>query len=98
MKESKIQDPCFFAFSLTNHKKYYTKNKTSIYLQNLFKSYLFFSNCDGCCIEVNNNCLNPNQIWINNEMLSNCNQEEFCGLYKKDNATLLEYEIFQMKY
>ena len=97
LKESKIEDPSFFAFSLTNKKRYYPKNKESIYLQYLFKDYLFYSCCNGN-IDVNNNCLNPNRIWINNEMLSNCNQEELCGLYKKDYATLSEYEVFQMKY
>ena len=98
LKESEIKDPSIFAFSLTNKKRYYPKNKESILLQNLFKDYLFCSNCNGCRIYVNNNCLNSNQIWINNEMMSNCNQEELCGLYKKDYATLSEYEVFQMKY
>ena len=97
LKESKIEDPSLFAFSLTSNKKYYPKSKESIHLQYLFKGYLFNSCCNGS-IYVSNNCLNPNNIWINNEMLSNCNQEEFCGLYKKDNATLSEYEVFQMIY
>ena len=98
LKESEIKDPSFFVFSLTNNKRYYPKNKESIHLNYLFKDYLFYSECNSFCIWVNNNGLNPNQIWINNEMLSNCNQEELCGLYKKDNTTLLEYEVFQMKY
>ena len=115
-KEFQINDPCFFAFSLTNKKKYYPINKESIYLKYLFKDgfyytiiqifdnefkkeiNLFYPEWNNVNIHVNNHCLNPNQIWINNEMLGYCIQEEFCGLYKKDNATLSKYEVFQMIY
>ena len=56
-------------------------------------------NCDGSCIWVYNNCLSSNKIWINSESLSNCDQKELCGLYKKDyNTSLLEYEVFHIKY
>ena len=71
--------------------KYFPKNKNKIHLKSLFNTYLFNSVCDGNSIAVNNNCLNSN-------MLSNCNQVELCGLYKEDYTSLLDYEVFQIKY
>ena len=98
IKGQEIKDPSIFVFSLTNKKKYYPKDKDKINLNSLFSSYLFCSDCNGCCIFMNNNCLNSNNIYINNQMLSNCKQEELCGLYKADYTSLLDYEVFQIKY
>jgi hypothetical protein len=98
IKEQEITDSSIFIFSLTNKKKYFPKNKNKIHLKSLFNTYLFNSVCDGNSIAVNNNCLNSNKIWINYQMLSNCNQVELCGLYKEDYTSLLDYEVFQIKY
>ena len=54
--------------------------------------------CDSHDIKAYNNCLASNNMWINSESLSNCDQKELCGLYKKDNTSLLEYEVFHIKY
>ena len=53
--------------------------------------------CDNS-ISVYNNCLASNRMWINYNSLSNCNPQELCCLYKDDYTTLLEYEIFLIKY
>lgn len=98
IKGQEIKDPSIFVFSLTNKKKYYPKDKDKIHLNGLFSSYLFCSDCNGCRIFISNNCLNSNKIWINNQMLSNCKQEELCGLYKDDYTSILDYEVFQIKY
>lgn len=98
IKESQIYDHSLFVFSLTNKIKFYPCDKGAIFLQNLFKDYLFFSSCNGSSISVSNVCLNSNKIWINYKMLSNCNPEQLCGLYKDENTSLLDYEVFLMKY
>ena len=54
--------------------------------------------CEGSSISANNNCLDSNKMWINYKSLSNCNPQELCELYKDDNTTLLEYEVFYIKY
>jgi hypothetical protein len=94
IKGQEIKDPSIFVFSLTNKKKYFPKDKNKIHLNSLFNTNLFRSECNGNCISVNNKCLNSNEIWINYQMLSNCNQVELCGLYKEDFTSLLDYEVF----
>ena len=54
--------------------------------------------CDGYSISASNNCLASNKMWINYKSLSNCNPQELCGLYKEEDTTLLEYEVFHIKY
>ena len=98
LKNSEIKDPSIFAFSLTNKKKYYPHNKETAHLNYLFKDHLIYMECDGYSISTSNNCLASNKIWINYKSLSNCNPQELCGLYKDDNTTLLEYEVFHIKY
>ena len=98
LKNSEIKDPSIFAFSLTNKRKYEPKNKENVNLNHLFKDYLFCMICDGCWIYPVNNCLSSNKMWINYKSLSNCNTQELCGLYKDEWTTLLEYEVFHIKY
>ena len=98
LKNSEIKDPSIFVFSLTNKKKYYPHNKETVHLEQLFKGYLFYMSCDGNAICASNNCLASNKMWINYKSLSNCNPQELCGLYKDDNTSLLEYEVFHIKY
>ena len=98
LKNCEIKDPSIFAFSLTNKKKYEPKNKETVHLNSLFKDYLFDMSCDGRDITAYNNCLASNKMWINYKSLSNCNPQELCGLYKEEDTTLLEYEIFHIKY
>ena len=95
LKNSEIKDPSIFVFSLTNKKKYEPKSKETVHLEQLF---LFCMSCDGNAIYAYNNCLASNKIWINYNSLSNCNPQELCGLYKEDNTSLLEYEVFHIKY
>ena len=98
IKKKQKNDHAIFAFSLNNKKKYYPHNKEDTHISDLFNSYIFNVVSGGNSIIVYNRCLSSDKVWINYKMLHDCNPQEFCGLYKDEYTSLLDYEVFQIKY